>query len=735
MPNSQQPPKPKKNVRPGPLNLYLEKKDPPPVNEDEQDSLYTPSPRGHHPTSATRKKKGLKGSNNNSSNSEEILDVTSTPDKIRASVEAKVETSLKLKCPCGEHDGESTYVTCAKCQQCWHNKCSNLTGITSAAVKKLEFWQCPRCYRCPLLSRMPATLYADIIVLREEIRQLQESKSSASSECCQSIKDEFPALKRQIAELVEVARKNEVHHKLAPNLEDAIKNVSSFAPATVNNIETNVTELSQHVSELLEMSKRRPCEVQQPPELSEELSNLRESVMRTEKTISELSAHVSDIRTNFSSQSNPHSPPSCPANRPDTGQAMRANTSSPHLKKLVCPCSPFEKYVPDAVPQELKDQLLNFVQEQESEFTSVGEESREVLYFGDHSYRYTGKDHPAKEMPPVLQTVLAEIRSKLPPELNDSVFNSCLINKYQSGANHIPLHRDNEPVIDPESMILTVSIGAERKMTFNNNDKSKTEDLKLEDGSMLITSRYAQDFWEHGVLPDEDTPGQRISLTFRNIAPYHINSTKVLGDSNTSHIKFGTGVGTLGAWVPGQRTKVGHIEALPSATEIGPYRNIVIHTGINSINNPRFRKSNTYLLHFLEDRCREIAEVYPKARVHISLLLPSKSKHLNYHIDEFNRGIFDLTRRMSNVSVIDNSIFGQVLSDEYGRWDMNLQRPLADDIVHLGRRGIRALAMNFKKSVLGKGYSQSRSRFNAGRGSYGGAVGVDQLRDGYQPSG
>ena len=69
MPNSQQPSKLKQNVGPGPLNLYLEKKDPP-VNEDEQDSLYTPSPKGHRPTSASsRKKKGVKGSNN-SSNSE-----------------------------------------------------------------------------------------------------------------------------------------------------------------------------------------------------------------------------------------------------------------------------------------------------------------------------------------------------------------------------------------------------------------------------------------------------------------------------------------------------------------------------------------------------------------------------------------------------------------------------------------------------------------------------------------
>ena len=288
-------------------------------------------------------------------------------------------------------------------------------------------------------------------------------------------------------------------------------------------------------------------------------------------------------------------------------------------------------------------------------------------------------------------------------------------------------------MIDPESLILTVSIGAEREMTFTSNDDSRTKNLKLEDRSLLITSRYAQDFWLHGILPDESVAGERVSLTFRRIAPYFINSTKILGDSNTSHIKFGEGSGTLGAWLPGQRVKVGRIEALPEAVEIGPYRNIVIHTGINSINNPRFRKSNTFLLHFLENRCKEILDIYPKARVHISPLLPSRSRSLNYHIDEFNRGILDLTHRIDKLSIIDNSIFGKVLSNEYGRWDVNQQRPYTDDILHLGRQGIRTLAMNFKMSVLNKSKSTSRSRFSAGRGSYREAMDRGHHFDGYQP--
>ena len=41
--------------------------------------------------------------------------------------------------------------------------------------------------------------------------------------------------------------------------------------------------------------------------------------------------------------------------------------------------------------------------------------------------------------------------------------------------------------------------------------------------------------------------------------------------------------------MPGKRVKVGHIDAIPDPEKIGPYRNIVIHTGINNINcNPKY---------------------------------------------------------------------------------------------------------------------------------------------------
>ena len=72
--------------------------------------------------------------------------------------------------------------------------------------------------------------------------------------------------------------------------------------------------------------------------------------------------------------------------------------------------------------------------------------------------------------------------------------------------------------------------------------------------------------------------------------------------------------------MPGKQEKVGHIEALPEATKIGPYRNIVIHTGINSINNAMYRRSNRKLIEIYEDKCKDIIETYPRAKIFVSLL-------------------------------------------------------------------------------------------------------------------
>ena len=591
----------------------------------------------------------------------------------------------KAKCPCGKSDKSSTYITCSSCKQGWHNKCCNCRDLDQLTIKKLVHWECPACYVCPILSKAPASLYAEIQTMRETMSTFAIRDSQISA----SLHTELNQLKDVVAANSEsnLSSRIDVLQNEIKDLKDAVcgdRDVNNL-PSTCPTIQKVTTELPQ-------------------------------SVQSIQTSLAELSQQMSNLQTSVAKKSAPS-----PSARPPT--LHLPNTASPHYNQADTPCKAYESYETEVVPVELKAEIMDFIKENEGEFISAdSDNSRELLYFGEYSYKYTGKELKAKPPPAVLMKVLDAVDPKT-GDCRTIKANSCLITRYRSGDNHIPMHRDDEPIIDPDSHILTVSFGSSRTMTFKNNDDSQTETLNLEDCSLLVTSRYAQDYWKHGILPEEGLSSERISLTFREIAPQYLNSTIILGDSNTSKISFGTGSGTMGAWVPGKRVKVGHIEALPDAADIGPYRNIVIHTGINSINTRYERKSDAFLIHHLESKCKEYMRVYPRSKIHLSMLLPTRQRHLNDHVNHFNRALLDMSYRHKNISIIDNSIFGGYLSDEHGRWNVSEQRPLVSDILHLGRQGIRMFAMNIKSAVIGKGSSQSRARFNSSQGRYRGALG------------
>ena len=101
------------------------------LNVDEEDSLYDDTPR-------SQSKADLE---------ESLLNNT----KLEYSQLSgnRSQRSMLQKCPCGLSDRTSSYITCANCSQDWHNKCCNLKGVTAGAIKKLDEWECPRCYVCP----------------------------------------------------------------------------------------------------------------------------------------------------------------------------------------------------------------------------------------------------------------------------------------------------------------------------------------------------------------------------------------------------------------------------------------------------------------------------------------------------------------------------------------------------------------------------------------------------------
>ena len=399
---------------------------------------------------------------------------------------------------------------------------------------------------------------------------------------------------------------------------------------------------------------------------------------------------------------------------------MEPNTVSPNTYTNVV-CDPYVNYVEDAISESVDISLQAFIIENEAKFKTIG--NRDTLYYGEYGYRYSGGEHKAQAMPPLLQ----ELAQLVKPHMSNpnNVLNSCLITRYKDGSNFIPAHRDNEPVFNPESEIVTVSLGEKRTIKFSDNCKLKTENLVLDSRSILVTSRRAQEFWQHEIVKSDETCDVRYSLTFRHLAPHFLNSTAIVGDSNTKILKFGEGQGTFGKWLPGKRIEATHIENIPDPIKIGPYRNIILHTGINNIKT-RNRQSNKALGNFLYQKCREILNVYPQSKVYLSLLLPTKLESLNYIVRDFNSILVDISHSYSNVKIIDHPLSELCdergcLKPDLGRYDRELGAPLTKDTLHLGKKGLRLFAKSIKTGILGK--FKSRAATSTGRGQHGVSAG------------
>lgn len=412
-----------------------------------------------------------------------------------------------------------------------------------------------------------------------------------------------------------------------------------------------------------------------------------------------------------------------------TSVAMVPNTQSPHTTDAVI-CEPYVQYSQNVVTDTVKDSLQTFIASNEAEFKTIGN-CRDTLYFGEYGYKYNGGEHKSKTMPAEIQQLIELVR----PQLSDpeSIVNSCLVTRYKSGDDYIPSHRDNEPLFNPESEIITVSIGANRTMKFVDNSGKSTKELVLEDGSVLVSSRFAQDFWQHSIERSDEPCDVRFSFTFRHIAPHFLNSTVIIGDSNTKLLQFGEDKGKFGKWMPGKRVEALHVENIPDPINIGPYRNIVIHSGINNIKS-RNRQSNRSLSDILEAKCESILKVYPKCKIYLSLLLPTKLESLNYRVRDFNNMLHDISHSYKNVHVIDHPLAELCnsqgcLRDELGRYDRESQGPLTRDTLHLGKKGLRLFARTIKSCVVG------RFRSSSTRSGQLGATAGGNHHNGYQPTG
>lgn len=139
---------------------------------------------------------------------------------------------------------------------------------------------------------------------------------------------------------------------------------------------------------------------------------------------------------------------------------------------------------------------------------------RKAAWYGDSNFSYTYSNTTKQALPwtPELLDLKTRVES-----LAGSKFNSCLLNLYHNGDEGMSWHSDDEKALGKNTVIASLSLGAERKFYFKHKLTKKNISLQLEPGSLLVMKGETQTNWWHSLPKSRKIKNGRINLTFRTI--------------------------------------------------------------------------------------------------------------------------------------------------------------------------------------------------------------------------
>ncbi len=139
---------------------------------------------------------------------------------------------------------------------------------------------------------------------------------------------------------------------------------------------------------------------------------------------------------------------------------------------------------------------------------------RKVAWYGDSDYLYTYSNTTKRAL--TWTKELSDLKQKV-EDVTGTKFNSCLLNLYHNGDEGIAWHSDDEKPLGENSIIASLSFGAERKFSFKHKQTKQTISVVLEHGSLLIMKDATQTNWVHSLPKSKKITRPRINLTFRTI--------------------------------------------------------------------------------------------------------------------------------------------------------------------------------------------------------------------------
>jgi alkylated DNA repair dioxygenase AlkB len=100
-------------------------------------------------------------------------------------------------------------------------------------------------------------------------------------------------------------------------------------------------------------------------------------------------------------------------------------------------------------------------------------------------------------------------------------FNSLLLNHYRDGSDKLDWHADDEPELDPDQPIASLSLGSARSFRLKprqpSADAGSPLSFELGEGDLLVMDPPTQQHWLHQVPQRRRVARERINLTFRVI--------------------------------------------------------------------------------------------------------------------------------------------------------------------------------------------------------------------------
>ena len=175
----------------------------------------------------------------------------------------------------------------------------------------------------------------------------------------------------------------------------------------------------------------------------------------------------------------------------------------------------FGKFFSDQEAQFYFDHLIKNISWKNDEAIIYGKHyttARKVAWYGDEKYNYT-YSNTTKQARPFTDELL-RLKAKV-EEFSQTQFNSCLLNLYHNGDEGMAWHCDDEKSLGENTVIASLSFGAERKFSFKHKKSAAVISLSLEHGSLLLMKDATQTHWLHSLPKSKKITTPRVNLTFR----------------------------------------------------------------------------------------------------------------------------------------------------------------------------------------------------------------------------